>query len=426
MEKFPSSSKNQVLSEKERDKQYRQILEQTKLSEAHCHYLTSVRGLGGCIDFIAFRSWEKTRLQNVSANLPGVVRRYGSLHLYGQRGIFLPCKNEFGQIIGFQLCPDTSGFISNQYKLGSEASMGGNSPILDNGEMPLAFCRPPVVRLPSIGLAQGVLKSWSVACNLQQIVIGAFGTTWNCSPQLFKRYLEKIAQEQSTLVSNLVIDLYVDAGILSNKEMMLHYHQTIKLLQHWGCNISIAWWGQFNQNDLNIDDLILKGGRHQLTYISIDEWIALWSDDIRSYLLEDNIQPKNLGWLAPVRHPYRAELGYWKKFRNKSGDNKEYSWIPKAGFSFIVERELVGVDNNCGGLVLQVKRSNDPPNEEHRVVVSSLALNRVRDFTNCLSRATGKKFFASKLRIDELHGYIHNELSAYRERGGKAYKLTRG
>ncbi|MEM9926036.1 MAG: hypothetical protein AAF915_20185 [Cyanobacteria bacterium P01_D01_bin.50] len=75
-----------------------------------------------------------------------------------------------------------------------------------------------------------------------------------------------------------------------NQHIMLRYHETIKLLQEWECKIRIAWWGKFSKDDLDIDDLILQGKRHSITYISIDEWMKLWSDDIRNYLLYFSVQ----------------------------------------------------------------------------------------------------------------------------------------
>ncbi|NJN08141.1 MAG: hypothetical protein HC815_09125 [Richelia sp. RM1_1_1] len=410
---FPPPS---VLSEEERDKQYRSVLNQLQLNETHRNHLTDVRGLGNFIDFIGFRSWSKQLVENVSADLPGVVTADGNLYLCGQSGLFLPIYNELGQIIAFQIRPEDTS--NGKYKWGSSAQKGGNGPRLDNQEMPLAFCRPESVQIPSIGLAEGVLKAWSVACNLQQVIIGASGAAWDCSPKLLKRYLEKTASEQKTSLSNLVIDLYVDAGMLSNQHIMLRYHETIKLLQEWECKIRIAWWGQFSKDDPDIDDLVLQGNRHQITYISIDEWMKLWSDDIRNYLLYNSAQFNTQDWSSPVQHPYRSELGFWKKV------NTEWKWIPKAGFSFIVERELIGTNDNYGGLVLQVKRIYDPSNEQHRVVVPAEALNKITDFINCLSRATGKVYFVNKLKPEELHQYLHKELSAYRERGGKPYKLS--
>ena len=413
---FPSPL---VLSEEERDKQYRSILNQLPLNETHLNHLTDIRGLGDFVDLIGFRSWKEKPVENFSACLPGVVEHDNSLYLYKPEGIFLPIHNELGQIIAFQIRPDDTS--NGKYKWGSSAPSGGNGPRLDNGEMPLAFCRPESIELPSIGLAEGVLKAWSAACNLKQIIIGASGAAWDCSPKLFKRYLEKAATEQNTSLSELVIGLYVDAGMLSNQHIMLRYHETIKLLQEWECKIRIAWWGQFDKDDPDIDDLILQGKRHSITYISIDEWMKLWSDDIRNYcnyLLYKSVQFNTSDWSAPVQHPYRSELGYWKKV------NTEWKWIPKAAFSFIVERELVGTNDNYGGLVLQVKRTYDPPNEQHRVVVPAEALNKVTDFINCLSRATGKVYFVNKLKVDELHKYLHKELAAYRERGGKPYKLS--
>ncbi len=420
-ENFPSSSEQKTLSEEERDSQYRRILSNLELSEAHRNHLTDVRGLRAFIDSIGFRSWQETQVENVSADLPGVVERDNSLYLYGYSGLFLPIQNEFAQIIAFQIRPADNS--NGKYKWGSSAPAGGNSPRLDNGEMPLAFCRPHEVKIPSIGFAEGVIKAYSVAYNLQQIIIGAPGAAWDCSPKLLRRYLEKIAQEKNTSLSNLVIDLYVDAGMLSNRHIILRYHETIKLLQQWECKIRVGWWGQFTKDDPDIDDLIFQGNRHQITYISIDEWMALWSDDIRNYLLHNSVQFNTSNWSAPVQHPYRSELGYWKKIKVIGGET-EYSWIPKAGFSFIVERELIGVNDEYGGLVLQVKRTYDPPNEQDRVVVPAEMLNKVTDFINCLSRATGKVYFVNKFKIEEIHKYLHKELSAYREGEGKPYKLS--
>ncbi|BAY93638.1 MULTISPECIES: hypothetical protein [unclassified Tolypothrix] len=410
-----------VLSEEERDKHYRVILTQLQLTDAHHNHLTDVRRLSEFIDFIGFRSWETKQVEHISANLPGVVERNGSLYLYGQPGLFLPIYNELRQIIAFQLLPDDRS--SGKYKWGSSTPVDGNGPRLDNGEMPLAFCHPLSIQLSSIGLAEGVLKAHSVACHLQQIIIGAPGAAWDCSPKLLRRYLENIAQSRNISLSKLVIDLYVDAGMISNRQIMLRYYETVKLLQKWGCKIRVGWWEQLTKDKQDIDDLIIQGGRHQITYISVDEWISLWPDNIRNDFLYKNVQFNTADWVAPVQHPDRSELGYWKKIKASGGDVK-WQWIPKAGFSFIVERELIGTNNAFGGLVLQVKRSYDSANEQDRVVVPAEALHRVTDFINCLSRSTGKVYLVNKLKPEELHQYLHKELAAYRERGGKGYKLS--
>lgn len=419
VENFPEASVDEILNEEERDKQYRQVLEQLQLNQNHHTHLQEVRGLGDLIDYICFRSWEEIKVQNISSNLPGVVERNGSIYLWGQTGIFLPMHNELGQIIAFQLSVDDKE--TGKYKWGSSEPVNGKSPRLDNDEMPLTFCRPKSVKLNSVGLAEGILKVWLAACNLEQIIIGAPGAGWDCSPKLFKRYLEKVASEQNIPLSNLVVDLYADAGMLNNWHIMLRYHQTINLLQQWGCNVRIGWWGQFTKEDLDIDDLILKKGRERLTYISVSEWMKLWSEDMRQRLLYDSTQDTS-DWQAPVRHPDRSELGYWKKV--KGVDGAQWQWNPKTGFSLVVERELIGTNNNQGGLVLQVKRSYDSSHEQDRVVVPTEALHRVKDFIDCLSRSTGKIYFTNKLKPYELQSFLHKELVNYRARGGKAYKLS--
>jgi hypothetical protein len=422
VENSPSAPEDEIHREAERDKQYRQVLTQLELSLIHRTHLQEVRGLAKFIDFIGFRSWKEIQVKNVSTGLPGVVERDGSLYLWGKTGVFLPMYNELSQIIAFQLLADDKE--TGKYKWGSSAPVGGSSPRLDNGEMPLAFCRPQSVQISSVGLVEGVLKASSVACNLQQIIIGAPGAAWDCSPKLLRRYLEKAAEEKNVRLSDLVLDLYVDAGMLANKHIMHRYYETIKLLQQWECKVRVGWWGQFTKESPDIDDLIIQGNRYQITYISIEEWMALWSDEMRYCLLNNDLQFDTSDWVAPVQHPHRSELGYWKKAVKGSDNGVEWQWIPKAGFSFIVERELVGVNNAFGGLVLQVKRSYDPVNEQDRVVVPAEALHKVADFINCLGRSTGKVYLVNKLKQEELHKYLHKELAAYRARGGQVYKLS--
>jgi hypothetical protein len=156
-----------------------------------------------------------------------------------------------------------------------------------------------------------------------------------------------------------------------------------------GCKTRVGWWGQFTKEDPDIDDLIIQGGRYQITYISIEEWIALSPNDSRYSLLCNNKQFDTSDWLAPVQHPDRSELGYWIKSGKGFDDTgSEWQWIPKASFSFKIERELVGTNNAFGGFVLQVKRSYDSPKEQDRVVVPAEALHKVTDFVNCLARST--------------------------------------
>lgn len=421
MENFPQPSQQKILSEAERDEQYRQVLSQLQLQETHRNHLRDARGLGEFIEYIGFRSWQSSQVSNVSADLPGVVKRNGVLYLWGAKGIFLPMHNELEQIIAFQLLPDNRE--TGKYKWGSSAPVNGNCPRLDNGEMPLTFCRPQIIQVQSVGFVEGVLKAWSVACFLKQIVIGAPGAAWDCSPELLKRYLEKVAFDKNIRLKELIVDLYVDAGMLTNEHIMRRYYETIKLIQQWELKVRIAWWGQFTKEKLDIDDLIIQGKKCQITYISVNEWITLWSEEMRYCLLNSDAQFDTKEWVAPVQHLHRSELGYRKKMKGLE-ENLGWEWIPKAGFSFIVERELVGTNNAFGGLMLQVKRSYDSEKEQDRVVVPAEALHKVTDFINCLARSTGKVYLVNKLRQEELHKYLHKQLAAYRARGGKMYKLS--
>lgn len=55
-ENFPHAFTAETLNEEERDKQYRQILQQLQLNQNHNAHLKEACGLGDFIDYIGFRS----------------------------------------------------------------------------------------------------------------------------------------------------------------------------------------------------------------------------------------------------------------------------------------------------------------------------------------------------------------------------------
>ena len=430
-EERPSNNpKRQILSDSERDSQFRLLIDRLSLQERERQHLSHVRGLANYIDYIQFRSWPsnlKVTIDGITADLPGIQEKNGSLYLYGRPGLWIPMYNEKREIIGYQNRPEGAGGEIPKYVYGSSASVGGNGPRLDNDEMPLAFCQPPEVeRKNSFALAEGTLKPWIPACYLNQFVIGAPGAAWAYSPQTLRRYVQQIADYFKIDIADLVCDLQPDAGMLSNRQIMNNYWQVIRLLAQWQVKTRIAWWGQFNKEALDLDELLLQNRGYHLTYISVEEWQRFWLEDIRDYLLHSDSRYDMKDWTTLQQHPDKSELGFWvpdKKAPKDELGNRPLKWIPKANFSVKILRELVGVNGSPGGLVLRVKRSFDPLSMQDELVVLSEFQEQATAFLKIL-KTTGKNYYCNDLKPKQLQSYLNHELAAYYQRGGQTYKLA--
>ncbi|MBW4661012.1 MAG: hypothetical protein KME15_20235 [Drouetiella hepatica Uher 2000/2452] len=122
-------------------------------------------------------------------------------------------------------------------------------------------------------------------------------------------------------------------------------------------------------------------------------------------------------WQAP--EVYRGELGYWKETKEE-GEVVGRFFKPQADFDFQVERELISEDG--GGLVLQVKRADEPT--QRRVFLKSSDYSTVQKFTDALKRSLGGGVVCN-LSSYSLQALIRVRLHEYRiTRHGKAYRLV--
>ncbi len=243
----------QSLSADERDRNIRRIHAQVGLSTRHRQNLRD-RGLSDTqIDTGKFFSTApRQEVTGINPRLAG-VDRHGRKLLSKKSGYGCPIWNVQGRIIGYQVRVDnpTSGdkyiWPASQYDRPS-----GSSSHLPNAELPITCCRPlDGVKLNSIGLAEGILKSWITAQKRGQIVIGAAGGNWVSSPQQLITYIDELAAQLNTKT----LTLYPDKGAIANNGVMKRYQRVIEMVRERGYSVQVAWWGQETKQQPDIDEL---------------------------------------------------------------------------------------------------------------------------------------------------------------------------
>lgn len=243
----------QSLSATERDRYYQKLLSQLTLSPADRKDLER-RGLtaeeieaGG---FKSVEQWQQLR-NPVSNLLPGV--NLDGITLNTQAGYLCPIRDVDGLIVSCQVRLRQSE--DGRYRWLSSATKkrpDGPSPHLQNGELPIAVHRPPAPKGASIGMTEGVgAKPFIAARRMNQIVVGAAGGLFASSPQLLRASLEQLASELETRT----IDFYPDAGSPLNRGVTRQYEAVWNLLEEWGFDVRINWWGQFTKEQPDIDEL---------------------------------------------------------------------------------------------------------------------------------------------------------------------------
>jgi len=261
----------QSLTADERDRNIRKIHAQVGLSNRHWQDLRK-RGLTDAEiesgKFFSIAPWQEVR--GINPQLAGVDLD-GRKLLISKSGFACPIWDVQECIIGWQTRFDDA--TDNKYKWPksqSENRPNGATAHLQNGELPISCCRPldGEIKRNSIGLAEGFLKPYIAAQRQKQIVIGAAGGNFASSPQQLKADLDALSAELNTKT----VDFYPDAGAVTNKSVIGHYERTIQALQGWGYTVRIAWWGQINKSQADIDEL---QNSDEIAYLSPAEFLKL-------------------------------------------------------------------------------------------------------------------------------------------------------
>jgi hypothetical protein len=283
-EKIQQQQQRQLstLSVEQRDKAIRRMHSQIGLSSSDRALLKQTRGMSDeQIDQGLYFSL--TPYQDLPAaiplNFPG-VHSSGKNLTNKYQGIACPIFNDLGQASAIQIKVTDKKVEKGKYRWINDSH-------LPNGELPLTFICPAAVSRKSLALVEGTgFKPQLAADKLGQIVIGASGGQHSGSPQQLEEYL-KAAEAVGINVSSLQV--YPDAGDVVNPHVMKRLVNLVDLLESWGKQVEIAWWGQETKDDPDIDEL---DDINAIAYIPAAEFKPLQDFKASFFQIEQEAQLK--------------------------------------------------------------------------------------------------------------------------------------
>ncbi len=239
------------LTSQQRDEVIRQILAQLSLSQQHREQLQSRGFSDQQIDEAGYRSvgkWQRLS-HRVSPKLAGVSRG-GDRLITPDSGILIPIPDENGQWVGYQLRRDHPE-DNNKYLWSASEKNRDNRPDIKNreGELPLGVwgrdrCHEDGV----VYLCESPgIKPWLASIRFNRPVIGAAGNNFPSSPKALQRALGALQAKKVIMVP--------DAGAIINDHIHHLTKQTISLLNNWHYTVMIAWWGQIDKTEDDIDEI---------------------------------------------------------------------------------------------------------------------------------------------------------------------------
>jgi hypothetical protein len=243
---------NDQLPATERDRCYRQILNQLTLSPEHYQHLRCDRGFSSkqvvTRGYKSVNQWQKV-LGSFPSNLPGLLP-HGSLNVGGS-GILCPVPNSAGLIIALRLRLDDGS--QGRYRWLTSATKknpAGATPHLE-GELPLAVYEPRSYSGQGIWLTEGLEMKPALTCDRLRVpVLG--GGKLEISPQTAKVSLERLSQKYNTKQ----LFFAPDAGdILNTSGVPQRWLADIKFAQSLGFECQVGWWQQITKEDSDIDEL---------------------------------------------------------------------------------------------------------------------------------------------------------------------------
>ena len=252
-ERIEQERNERSLSAIERDREIKKIISQLPLRYRHRQQLRA-RGLTDeQIERGGYRSvskWQKLDTP-VDDKLAGVKAGGRSL-VNPDSGILCPIPNEEGQLVSWQLRQDNNA--DNKYIWAASERNRKDRPTSKTkefGELPLGVWQQPNNKGSNtgiVGLTEGTgIKPYITSCKLDIPVIGASGGNFASSSKTLEAALRKL---QPT-----AIILYPDAGAVCNPNVVRQYQKLFDLLQEWGYETQVAWWGQIEKSDGDIDEI---------------------------------------------------------------------------------------------------------------------------------------------------------------------------
>ena len=272
------------LSAADRHKYYSEILDQLSLREPERADLER-RGFTPLqIEADSYRSVEQWQevLGSFASNLPGVLAN-GKLN--SQPGCIFPIKNVDGLIVALSIrLRDGENGRYRWLTSATKKSPEGATPHLD-GELPIAVFEPTEYRGDAIWLPEGVgIKPSLTRYRLGVPVVGASSGLLSSSPNTCKATLERLSAKYQT--QKLVIP--VDGGDVKNTHVCQRWIREFEFLRSLGYEIQIAWWGQINKCDFDIDEL---DNLSKIKLIALEEfWRWVGNQNLNNSRNNSNIQ----------------------------------------------------------------------------------------------------------------------------------------
>lgn len=195
-------------------------------------------------------SWPSDgNLSGFPENMPGIDEN-GSPRPFHGMAIGIPSVD--GRIIGAQYRPDRIG-DGPKYFWVSSSNIGGSSPHLTNGEMPLGVYGQ---KSKTLDFCEGFLKSLIASDRHGITAIAQSSGNWAGSPKQLRYTIEQLGAD--TFILN------PDGGMLDedHRSVILAYERLQQFLLGMGHELKVRWWGQVHYSDEDVDEVTAEKFSH--------------------------------------------------------------------------------------------------------------------------------------------------------------------
>ena len=290
----PQSSIN-VLTNDERDRQFRQIAKHAGLATSHRENLIG-RELSSAFtqecyeNGLIFTFPSNEYIPGTTVDLPGIDPATGRLRKF--KGLAIAIPDAEGRILGAQYRGQDT------YRWVSSGNIDGANHRLANGEAPIGLYGE---HSSTLNFAEGFLKPLIAAERFGLYMVGAAGGDCAKSPEQLHAAIDAVGATEFILNP--------DGGMLDKKHrsVISAYERLHKLLKEWGHELKVRWWGQASKADGDIDE-IDQATFDNAQLISWDEFLGKLEYELNSTAFE-NLSP---AIAASTNDWQRMEWGQFK------------------------------------------------------------------------------------------------------------------
>lgn len=257
LERQKEHAKN-ALSIPDRDKALRKLSQSLGLSRRHRQALLD-RGLSESQieQGLFFSIYPNDDVPpGIPTNLPGVIN--GKI---GAGGVGIACLafDSEGRAIGYQI--RLENVTDSKYRW----AKGLTSSHLPDGELPITHI-PNGKDNGQVWLSEGILKPFVAAHKHGLNAIGAAGGNFSGAANQIKNAIEPYRQ----------LIICPDAGDINNHHVMLRWENQINFLESLGKSVLVAFWGQKNKDDDDIDEI---GSLESIEFFSPSQFLEMGKSD---------------------------------------------------------------------------------------------------------------------------------------------------